>query len=56
MRTGELLGKANKAEFYYRQLITYEPEYGAGYLEFGKVIFKEGNIDRMFPVFENGFV
>ena len=21
-----------------------------------KVIFKEGNIDRMFPVFENGFV
>ncbi len=36
---GELLGKANKAEFYYRQLITYDRNTeDSAYLEFGNFL------------------
>ena len=48
---GELLGKANKAEFYYRQLITYEPEYGAGYLEFGNFLNRQGRYEQSMEVY-----
>ena len=48
---GELFGKANKAEFYYRQLITYEPEYGAGYLEFGNFLNRQGRYEQSMEVY-----
>lgn len=48
---GELLGKANKAEFYYRQLITYEPDYGAGYLEFGNFLNRQGRCEQSMEVY-----
>ena len=48
---GELLGKANRAEFYYRQLITYEPEYGAGYLEFGNFLNRQGRYEQSMEVY-----
>lgn len=48
---GELLGKANKAEFYYRQLITYETEYGAGYLEFGNFLCRQKRYEESMEVY-----
>ena len=48
---GELLDRANKAEFYYRQLITYEPEYGAGYLEFGNFLCRQGRYEESKEVY-----
>lgn len=49
---GELLGKANKSEFYYRQLITYEPQYGRGYLEFGKFLCRQERYEQSREVYE----
>ena len=48
---GELLGKANKAEFYYRQLITYEPDYGAGYLEFANFLNRQERYEQSMEVY-----
>ena len=48
---GELIGRANKAEFYYRQLITYEPEYGRGYLEFGRFLCRQERYEQSMEVY-----
>ena len=38
---GELSDHADRAELYYRQLLTYEPEYERGYLEYGMFLCRQ---------------
>lgn len=38
---GELADRADRAELYYRQLLTYEPEYVKGYLEYGTFLCRQ---------------
>lgn len=38
---GELADRADRAEIYYRQLLTYEPEYLNGYLEYGMFLCRQ---------------
>lgn len=38
---GELSDRADRAEIYYRQLLTYEPEYKNGYLEYGMFLCRQ---------------
>ena len=38
---GELGDRADRAEIYYRQLLTYEPEYTRGYLEYGMFLCRQ---------------
>lgn len=38
---GELADHADRAELYYRQLLTYEPEYERGYLEYGRFLCRQ---------------
>ena len=43
---GQLADKADHAEIYYRQLLTYEPEYSKGYLEYGLFLCRQADIRK----------
>lgn len=48
---GELADRADRAELYYRQLLTYEPEYMNGYLEYGMFLCRQGRYQESRAVY-----
>lgn len=48
---GELSGRADRAELYYRQLLTYEPEYSEGYLEYGMFLCRQNRYQESRAVY-----
>ena len=48
---GQLADKADHAEIYYRQLLTYEPEYSKGYLEYGLFLCRQGRYQESRAVY-----
>lgn len=50
-RNGELADRADHAEIYYRQLLTYEPEYTKGYLEYGLFLCRQARYQESRAVY-----
>lgn len=50
-RNGELADRADRAEIYYRQLLTYEPEYTKGYLEYGLFLCRQARYQESRAVY-----
>lgn len=50
-RNGELADRADRAELYYRQLITYEPDYLRGYLEYGMFLCRQARYQESRAVY-----
>ncbi len=50
-RNGELADRADRAEIYYRQLLTYEPEYAKGYLEYGLFLCRQARYQESRAVY-----
>lgn len=50
-RNGELMNRADRAEIYYRQLLTYEPEYSIGYLEYGMFLCRQARAEESREVY-----
>ena len=48
---GELADHADRAELYYRQLLTYEPEYERGYLEYGRFLCRQARYQESRAVY-----
>lgn len=48
---GELADRADRAEIYYRQLLTYEPEYTKGYLEYGMFLCRQARYQESRAVY-----
>ena len=48
---GELADRADRAELYYRQLLTYEPEYTKGYLEYGMFLCRQARYQESRAVY-----
>ena len=48
---GELADHADRAEVYYRQLLTYEPEYERGYLEYGRFLCRQARYQESRAVY-----
>ena len=48
---GELADHADRAELYYRQLLTYEPEYERGYLEYGRFLCRQARYQESRDVY-----
>ena len=48
---GELADHAYRAEVYYRQLLTYEPEYERGYLEYGRFLCRQARYQESRAVY-----
>ena len=48
---GELSDRADRAELYYRQLLTYEPEYERGYLEYGQFLCRQARYQESRAVY-----
>ena len=52
---GELSDRADKAELYYRQLITYEPDYKEGYAKYGLYLCRQARYYESREVYEQWF-
>lgn len=50
-KNGELADRADRAEIYYRQLLTYEPEYTKGYLEYGLFLCRQARYQESRAVY-----
>lgn len=48
---GELSDHADRAELYYRQLVTYEPDYERGYLEYGRFLSRQARYQESRAVY-----